>query len=127
MRRLRHAAAEVRVAAERERPGDVRPVLPRLRSQAVQSGCPVNRQPRILDGGRRPDTPISPRLAEVVLLLAAGYSDAEIGMDLGIAERTVRGHCAVLRAKLGCRRRREIPLAYMCRTGIDPYPRPETA
>jgi DNA-binding CsgD family transcriptional regulator len=62
----------------------------------------------------------------VVRLVAAGYTNAEIGSELGISVSTAKGHCEVIRAKLGCRFRREIPLAYMCRTGIDPYPRPET-
>ena len=63
---------------------------------------------------------ITERQREVVTLIAAGYSNEEIGERLGISPRTVKAHCDVLRQKLGVARRRQIPLAYRSLTGDDP-------
>jgi non-specific serine/threonine protein kinase len=60
------------------------------------------------------------RQLQVVELIAEGRSNREIAAELGISPRTVRAHCDVLRAKLTARRR-EIPLAYRCLTGSDPF------
>jgi len=60
------------------------------------------------------------RQLQVVELIAEGRSNQEIAAELGISPRTVRAHCDVLRAKLAARRR-EIPLAYRCLTGSDPF------
>ncbi len=60
------------------------------------------------------------RQLQVVELIAEGRSNREIAAELGISPRTVRAHCDVLRAKLAARRR-EIPLAYRCLTGADPF------
>jgi DNA-binding CsgD family transcriptional regulator len=62
----------------------------------------------------------TPRQRQIVQLIAAGHSNDEIGERLGITERTVRAHCEALRLKLGCLRRRHIPLAYARSTGDDP-------
>ena len=63
---------------------------------------------------------ITDRQREVVTLIAAGYSNEEVGERLGISPRTVKAHCDVLRQKLGVARRRQIPLAYRSLTGDDP-------
>jgi DNA-binding CsgD family transcriptional regulator len=65
-------------------------------------------------------TPITPRQREVVALIAAGCSNDEVGMRLGISPRTVKAHCDTLRQKLGVRRRRQIPMAFRLITGEDP-------
>ena len=66
--------------------------------------------------------PITPRQREVVELIAAGCSNDEVGVRLGISPRTAKAHCDVLRQKLGVRRRRQIPIAFRLLTGEDPLP-----
>ena len=70
------------------------------------------------------DTPplITDRQRQVVELIAAGYSNAEIGLRLGISPRTAKAHTDALRQKLGVTRRRQIPVAYRAKTGRDPLP-----
>ena len=68
----------------------------------------------------RKPTPITPRQREVVELIAAGYSNDEVGVRLGISPRTAKAHCDVLRQKLGVPRRRQIPIAFRLLTGEDP-------
>jgi len=63
---------------------------------------------------------ITARQREVVVLIAAGCSNDEVGQRLGISPRTVKAHCDVLRQKLGVPRRRQIPVAYRILTGDDP-------
>ena len=67
-----------------------------------------------------PPAGFTARQLQVVVLLAAGCSAEEIADNLGISARTVRMHCDVLRSKLQVRRRRQIPAAFVWRTGIDP-------
>jgi DNA-binding CsgD family transcriptional regulator len=64
--------------------------------------------------------PITERQREVIALVAAGYSNDEVGVRLGISPRTAKAHCDVLRQKLGVRRRRQIPVAFRLLTGEDP-------
>ena len=74
---------------------------------------------------RRPS--ITDRQREVIALIAAGCSNDEVSVRLGISPRTVKAHCDVLRQKLGVRRRRQLPIAYRTLTGDDPLaaePRP---
>ena len=66
---------------------------------------------------------ITDRQTQVVELIAAGYSNEEIGQQLGISPRTVKAHCDILRQKLGVARRRQIPVAYRSLTGRDPLAR----
>ena len=68
--------------------------------------------------GRHPS--ITERQREVIVLIAAGCSNDEVGQQLGISPRTVKAHCDVLRQKLGVPRRRQIPIAYRSLTGDDP-------
>jgi DNA-binding CsgD family transcriptional regulator len=63
---------------------------------------------------------LTPRQKQVVELIAAGYSNEEVGERLGISPRTAKAHCDVLRQKLGVPRRRQIPRAYRELTGDDP-------
>jgi ATP/maltotriose-dependent transcriptional regulator MalT len=63
---------------------------------------------------------ITDRQREVVELIAAGCSNEEIGRRLGISPRTVKAHADALRQKLGVPRRRQIPVAYRAKTGMDP-------
>jgi len=63
---------------------------------------------------------ITHRQREVIVLIAAGCSNNEVGERLGISPRTVKAHCDVLRQKLGVRRRRQLPIAYRSLTGDDP-------
>src|ERR671931_398711 len=63
---------------------------------------------------------LTDRQRQVVELIAAGLSNAEIGEQLGISPRTVKAHSDVLRQKLGVSRRRQIPVAYRLLTGLDP-------
>jgi ATP/maltotriose-dependent transcriptional regulator MalT len=65
-------------------------------------------------------TAITERQREVVALIAAGCSNEEVGVRLGISPRTAKAHCDVLRQKLGVRRRRQIPIAFRLLTGEDP-------
>ena len=64
--------------------------------------------------------PITERQRQVVELIAAGYSNDEVGRRLGISPRTAKAHADVLRRKLGVARRRQIPAAYRALTGDDP-------
>ena len=68
----------------------------------------------------RRTTLITPRQREVVALIAAGCSNDELGLRLGISPRTAKAHCDTLRQKLGVRRRRQIPMAFRLLTGEDP-------
>jgi ATP/maltotriose-dependent transcriptional regulator MalT len=65
---------------------------------------------------------ITDRQRQVVELIAAGCSNAEIGLRLGISPRTAKAHTDALRQKLGVARRRQIPVAYRAKTGRDPLP-----
>jgi DNA-binding CsgD family transcriptional regulator len=63
---------------------------------------------------------ITKRQRQVVELIAAGCSNEEVARRLGISPRTAKAHCDVLRQKLGCSRRRQIPIAFRALTGEDP-------
>ncbi len=63
---------------------------------------------------------ITDRQRQVIELIAAGCSNEEVADRLGISPRTAKAHSDVLRQKLGCSRRRQIPSAYRTLTGQDP-------
>jgi ATP/maltotriose-dependent transcriptional regulator MalT len=63
---------------------------------------------------------ITDRQREVIELIAVGCSNEEVAHRLGISPRTAKAHSDVLRQKLGCSRRRQIPSAYRALTGRDP-------
>ena len=64
---------------------------------------------------------LTDRQREVVALIAAGCSNDEVGISLGISARTANAHSDALRVKLGVARRRQIPAAFRLLTGEDPY------
>ena len=71
---------------------------------------------------------LTDRQREVVALIAAGCSNDEVGISLGISARTAKAHSDALRVKLGVARRRQIPAAFRQLTGEDPScPRPRQA
>ena len=103
--------------------------------RAVASGATVF-QPavteRLLRAGRTPrietDTPrenLTGREAEVVRLMAGGYSNREIAEALGTAEGTVKNHVSSILAKFGVRDRTRAVLKAL-ETGLlrapDPAP-----
>jgi DNA-binding CsgD family transcriptional regulator len=51
---------------------------------------------------------LSARQRDVLSLVGFGYTDREIAERLGIAPRTVRMHCDVLKAKFAVTKRREL-------------------
>ncbi len=63
---------------------------------------------------------ISTRQRQIVQLIAAGCSNEEVSVKLGISPRTAKAHTDILRQKLGVPRRRQIPAAFMAATGEDP-------
>src|ERR1051325_2574498 len=63
---------------------------------------------------------ITDRQRQVMELIADGGSTEEVARRLGISPRTAKAHSDVLRQKLGCARRRQIPRAYRSLTGRDP-------
>lgn len=67
--------------------------------------------------------PLTARQREVVGLIAAGFSNDEVGERLGISPRTAKAHADAVREKLGVSRRRYIPAAFRLVTGEDPLPR----
>jgi LuxR family maltose regulon positive regulatory protein len=72
------------------------------------------------DSTKTTPPPITERQRQVVELIAAGCSNEEVGLRLGISARTAKAHADVLRRKLGVARRRQIPAAYRIVTGDDP-------
>jgi len=60
------------------------------------------------------------RQRQVIELIAAGCSNEEIGLRLGLSPRTAKAHSDALRRKLGVPRKRYIPAAYRLMTGQDP-------
>jgi DNA-binding CsgD family transcriptional regulator len=63
---------------------------------------------------------LTSRQREVVALIAAGCSNDEVSVRLGISPRTAKAHSDTLRQKLGVTRRRQIPIAFRALTGEDP-------
>jgi DNA-binding NarL/FixJ family response regulator len=55
---------------------------------------------------------LSPRLSEIAYRLTCGYSDRQIGLDLGIKLPTVRTHMGRLFSKLGVQDRQEVALFF---------------
>src|SRR5881227_334633 len=66
---------------------------------------------------------ITDRQRQVIELIAEGCSNEEVGRRLGISPRTAKAHSDVLRQKLGCTRRRQIPSAYRSLTAWTPSKR----
>ena len=69
------------------------------------------------------DFRLTERQLQVIVLIALGCSNEEVGERLGISARTAKAHCDVLRQKLGVPKRRQIPAAFRTLTGEDPLAR----
>ena len=54
---------------------------------------------------------LTPREMEVAALVANGFSNAEVGLRLGITEKTVRNHVSDVLSKFGMERRTQIMMA----------------
>ena len=63
--------------------------------------------------------PLSEREKEIVALLAAGATDAQIAERLFLSTNTIRSHLERIRDKTGARRRPEL-VRYAIRAGIEP-------
>ena len=62
---------------------------------------------------------LSPRLQQVLLLIADGFQNAEIGQRLGLTEDTVKTHVRILLRKIGAPNRAHAVLLG-CRLGLIP-------
>jgi DNA-binding NarL/FixJ family response regulator len=68
-------------------------------------------------------TALSPREREILLLLSRGYTNAQIGGELFISEKTVRNHVTKIFGKLGVRTRAQaIVLAKDGKLAADEQP-----
>ena len=71
---------------------------------------------------------LTPREQEVLILLAQGLSNAEVGAQLHIAEATVRTHLARVMSKLDVREKAQAVIAaYQAGLVQPPAPRPSTS
>jgi DNA-binding NarL/FixJ family response regulator len=69
---------------------------------------------------------LTPRERDVLILLAQGLSNIEVGKRLGIAEATVKTNLAKIMPKLGVRAKAQaVIVAYQA--GIVPFPKPNSA
>jgi DNA-binding CsgD family transcriptional regulator len=88
--------------------GSARATAAEARGQAMTFDTAVEYALLVLQGG----VPAAPRLSarerELVGLVAAGRTDAQIAAELFISIRTVRSHLDRIGAKTGCRRRADL-------------------
>src|SRR6201997_2751346 len=84
------------------------------RSARAAVGC------RAMRGSDEAKPDLTERQLQIVVLIARGCSNDEVGERLGISPRTAKAHCDILRQKLGVPRRRQIPAAFKALTGEDP-------
>jgi DNA-binding NarL/FixJ family response regulator len=63
--------------------------------------------------------PLSPRELQVLALMGRGFSNKEIGADLGITEKTVKTHVSHILAKMGVQDRTQAVLAAIRDRYID--------
>ena len=99
---VKHAAeAELIAAIHTIRRGDLYVDPAMLRVLLVESPKPRTEQPASPD-------PLTPRETDVLKLIVQGYTNRQVGEELGISVRTVEGHRANLLEKLGLRTRVEL-------------------
>jgi len=70
-------------------------------------------------GGDGPLAELTPRELEVLGLIARGYANKRIALELGVAEKTVKTHVGHVLAKLGLSDRTQAAL-YAVREGLAP-------
>jgi NarL family two-component system response regulator LiaR len=70
----------------------------------------------LADDDRRDEQPLTAREQEVLDLIARGYANKRIALELGIAEKTVKTHVGHVLAKLGVADRTQAAL-YAARIG----------
>lgn len=99
---VKHAAeAELIAAIKAIRHGDLYVDPAMLRVLLVESAKPRMEDPASPD-------PLTPRETDVLKLIVQGYTNRQVGEELGISVRTVEGHRANLLEKLGLRTRVEL-------------------
>lgn len=110
-------ADEIARAIEAVREGDAQlsPSVQRRLLEAMASGSPAARRPSDLPDG------LTRREAEVLALIAAGRSNAEIAQDLFISQTTVKTHINNIFAKTGLRDRAQA-VAYAFRNNLAERP-----
>jgi DNA-binding NarL/FixJ family response regulator len=67
--------------------------------------------------GRRDPNELSPREADIVRLIAAGLSNREISIRLGLSDKTVKNHISHIFAKLNVTARTQVVI-YAIRSGL---------
>jgi DNA-binding NarL/FixJ family response regulator len=118
-------AAEIQQALHRVAGGQAAldPAVQRPLIEAIQGGSPggsggmASPQDRGVPGGRPPGSTLTPREAEVLTLIAAGLSNAEIADRLVVSEATVKSHVNHMLAKIGARDRAQA-VGYAYRHGL---------
>jgi DNA-binding NarL/FixJ family response regulator len=102
-------ASELQQALERVRKGQavIDPAVQRLLVEAVVAGPPQSsaKKPGVQDSAVAAAYGLTPREAEVLGLIAAGLSNAEIAARLVVSEATVKSHINHLLPKIGARDR----------------------
>jgi DNA-binding NarL/FixJ family response regulator len=108
-------AAEIQQALHRVAGGQAAldPAVQLHLVEAIADGQPPGPTPATLPDG------LTPREAEVLTLIAAGLSNAEIAERLVVSEATVKSHVNHMLAKIGARDRAQA-VAYAYRRGLAP-------
>ena len=108
-------AAEIQQALHRVAGGQAAldPAVQLHLVEAIADGAPSGPSPAPLPDG------LTPREAEVLTLIAAGLSNAEIAERLVVSEATVKSHVNHMLAKIGARDRAQA-VAYAYRHGLAP-------
>ena len=108
-------AAEIQQALHRVAGGQAAldPAVQLHLVEAIAEGVPAGPDPASL-----PDS-LTPREAEVLTLIAAGLSNAEIAERLVVSEATVKSHVNHMLAKIGARDRAQA-VGYAYRHGLVP-------
>jgi len=106
-------AAEIQQALHRVAGGQAAldPAVQRHLVEAIADGTPYSPAPATLPDG------LTPREAEVLTLIAAGLSNAEIAERLVVSEATVKSHVNHMLPKIGARDRAQA-VGYAYRHGL---------